>query len=292
MDSPLELDAFTGCGIAVSNDHLIGNESTYDVNCIARTDYCSRLHLHEKNLLENQGRMTRPIPPEEVAQAVVTVVRRGRRQAVVPRRLSGDRIGIGDPVVAAGGWPILLIGIASLIAALAYTGGPFPYGYRALGELFVFVFFGLVATVGSTFVQIEWIPWMSVVCGVAVGALDGQADIAQLAGSSRESASRFLATLVVEHKIGEDEAKVIVRKAVAQALEGVPHQLCHFHYLREAAKPIYEADRHAHGEEQRQIGEQRIARRAHRMEERPDDRCLDSAQQVVLAQSKQDACGG
>ena len=44
-----------------------------------------------------------------------------------------------------------------------------------------------------------------------------------------------------------------IRKAVAQALPGVPHQLCHFHYLREAAKPIYEADRHAKKELKKRV---------------------------------------
>jgi 1,4-dihydroxy-2-naphthoate polyprenyltransferase len=51
------------------------------------------------------------------------------------------------------GWPVLAIGLAAILAALAYTGGPFPYGYYALGDVFVFVFFGLVAVAGTYFVQ-------------------------------------------------------------------------------------------------------------------------------------------
>lgn len=51
------------------------------------------------------------------------------------------------------GWPIVAIGVAAIVAALAYTGGPWPYGYRGLGEVFVFVFFGLVAVVGSRYVH-------------------------------------------------------------------------------------------------------------------------------------------
>ena len=54
-----------------------------------------------------------------------------------------------------------------------------------------------------------------------------------------------------------------IRKAMAQALPGVPHQLCHFHYLREAAKPIYEADRHAKKELKKRVrGIRQIERQA------------------------------
>jgi 1,4-dihydroxy-2-naphthoate octaprenyltransferase len=51
------------------------------------------------------------------------------------------------------GWPVLVIGLAAILAALAYTGGPFPYGYYALGDIFVFLFFGLAAVAGTYFVQ-------------------------------------------------------------------------------------------------------------------------------------------
>ena len=64
---------------------------------------------------------------------------------------------------------LLLVGAASIAAGWFYTGGKNPYGYLGLGEVFVFVFFGLVATVGSAFVQTEAIDWRAVVFAVPVG---------------------------------------------------------------------------------------------------------------------------
>ena len=68
-------------------------------------------------------------------------------------------------------WWLLLVGLAAIVAAWFYTGGPRPYGYAGLGELFVFVFFGLVAVSGSTYVQTLEITWLAVAGGVACGAL-------------------------------------------------------------------------------------------------------------------------
>ena len=68
-------------------------------------------------------------------------------------------------------WWLLLVGVAALGAAWTYTGGPSPYGYRALGEVSVFVFFGLVAVLGTAYVQIEDVTDVSVAAAVGVGAL-------------------------------------------------------------------------------------------------------------------------
>ncbi len=73
-------------------------------------------------------------------------------------------------VVLAG--PILLaIGAASILAGVLYTGGPRPYGYEGLGEVFVFLFFGLVAVAGSYYVQTEQVEWEAFVLAVPVGLL-------------------------------------------------------------------------------------------------------------------------
>lgn len=70
------------------------------------------------------------------------------------------------------GGPILLgVGALAIVAALAYTGGPWPYGYRGLGELFVFVFFGLVAVVGTAYLQAGRVDPLFVAAAIPVGAL-------------------------------------------------------------------------------------------------------------------------
>lgn len=69
------------------------------------------------------------------------------------------------------GWPVLLIGVASIAAAIAYTGGPFPFGYYGLGDLVVFIFFGPVAVCGTYFVQAGRISALSIVSSLPMGFL-------------------------------------------------------------------------------------------------------------------------
>jgi 1,4-dihydroxy-2-naphthoate octaprenyltransferase len=77
----------------------------------------------------------------------------------------------GLGLAAAAGWWLIAVGAAAFLAGWFYTGGPRPYGYAGFGELFVFVFFGLVATVGSTYVQLEKITGLSVAAAVPVGLI-------------------------------------------------------------------------------------------------------------------------
>ncbi len=65
----------------------------------------------------------------------------------------GAAVLIGLYLITIGGWPILAIGVLCIAAGVAYTGGPWPLGYHGLGDLFVFLFFGLVAVTGSTYLQ-------------------------------------------------------------------------------------------------------------------------------------------
>ncbi|MEO6471303.1 MAG: 1,4-dihydroxy-2-naphthoate polyprenyltransferase [Aeromicrobium sp.] len=78
---------------------------------------------------------------------------------------------LGLALAATTTWWILLVGLAAIGAAWTYTGGPSPYGYRALGEVSVFVFFGLVAVLGTTYVQTEKLTWLSLAAGLGIGSL-------------------------------------------------------------------------------------------------------------------------
>ncbi|MAG54667.1 MAG: 1,4-dihydroxy-2-naphthoate octaprenyltransferase, partial [Planctomycetes bacterium] len=66
---------------------------------------------------------------------------------------------------------IVLVGLVSIAAAIAYTGGPWPLGYHGLGDVAVFVFFGLVAVAGTTFVQLGFVPGLAWVAAIPVGSL-------------------------------------------------------------------------------------------------------------------------
>ncbi|MGH2965166.1 MAG: 1,4-dihydroxy-2-naphthoate polyprenyltransferase [Solirubrobacterales bacterium] len=97
---------------------------------------------------------------------------------VAPRRVLvatwvafGIAVVAGIYLIAVAGVVILIVGVASILAGVLYTGGPRPYGYEGLGELFVFLFFGLVAVNGSYYVQLERLDWLPFGLSLAVGFL-------------------------------------------------------------------------------------------------------------------------
>ena len=98
--------------------------------------------------------------------------------AATPRQVLGAALAsfavagfAGLALAALSSWWLLAVGAACIAAAWTYTGGPLPYGYRALGEVFVFVFFGLVAVVGTTFVQTGRVDGLAVAASVPIGLL-------------------------------------------------------------------------------------------------------------------------
>ena len=97
------------------------------------------------------------IPPEDMKKAMW--------------RIFALAIGVGFYLAYIGGWPIVFIGLASIAAGIAYTGGPYPLGYHGWGDVFVFIFFGLIAVPGSYYLQTGIITSTSLWLGAALGML-------------------------------------------------------------------------------------------------------------------------
>ncbi|MDQ2758566.1 MAG: 1,4-dihydroxy-2-naphthoate polyprenyltransferase [Actinomycetota bacterium] len=113
---------------------------------------------------------------DDVRVGPVRLVGQGLAEASEVRRAAGLSFVVallsGLALVAlTSTWWLLLVGLACVLAAWYYTGGQRPYGYSGLGEVFVFVFFGLVATLGTEYTQAGSISWLGVLGSVGVGAL-------------------------------------------------------------------------------------------------------------------------
>jgi 1,4-dihydroxy-2-naphthoate polyprenyltransferase len=100
-----------------------------------------------------------------------------------------------------GGWPIILIGLAAILSAIAYTGGPFPLGYYGLGDLFVFLFFGLASVAGTYYVQAGFVSaavwWMTIPPGLIITAILVVNNLRDLE-NDRKAGKRTLAVILGE----------------------------------------------------------------------------------------------
>jgi 1,4-dihydroxy-2-naphthoate octaprenyltransferase len=120
----------------------------------------------------------------------------------------GLAIACGVVLYQAAGWPILAIGIPSLYLAYGYTGGPFPLAYRGMGELFVILFFGLVAVGGTVYVQtLEWRK-EAVLLGAQVGLLSAVLISVNNLRDREEDSTTGKRTLAV--RFGAKSARAIV----------------------------------------------------------------------------------
>jgi 1,4-dihydroxy-2-naphthoate octaprenyltransferase len=106
--------------------------------------------------------------PTRVAQSGLIPLPRLRTGIVATLALTAVT---GSYLVSVAGWPILLIGLASIVSALSYTGGPLPFGYYGLGDLFVFLFFGVAAVCGTYYIQTMTLTATAVAASLPIGAL-------------------------------------------------------------------------------------------------------------------------
>ena len=109
-------------------------------------------------------------------------------------------------------WWLVGVGLAAILAAWGYTGGPRPYGYAGLGEAFVFVFFGLVAVCGTTYVQVLRVTGASVLCGIGVGLLACAILLANNLRDVPTDVAAGMRTLAV--RLGDPRTRVVYAAAV------------------------------------------------------------------------------
>jgi 1,4-dihydroxy-2-naphthoate octaprenyltransferase len=127
----------------------------------------------------------------------------------------GIAVAAGIYLAAVAGWELLAVGAVSIAAGVLYTGGPRPYGYAGLGELFVFLFFGLVAVNGSYYVQTEELSWEALALSVPVGLLAAAILVVNNVrdiDTDRRAGKRTLAV-----KLGRERARRLFAAMVAVA---------------------------------------------------------------------------
>jgi 1,4-dihydroxy-2-naphthoate polyprenyltransferase len=127
----------------------------------------------------------------------------------------GIAVAAGLYLAAVAGWELLVVGAASILAGVLYTGGPRPYGYEGLGELFVFVFFGLVAVVGSYYVQTEDLRWEAFALAVPIGLLAAAILVVNNVRDIDTDARAGKRTLAV--KLGRDGARLLFAAMITAA---------------------------------------------------------------------------
>jgi len=138
------------------------------------------------------------------------------RQVLIATYLTfGAAVLCGVYLIAVAGWALLAVGAASILAGILYTGGPRPYGYEGLGEVFVFLFFGIVAVTGSYFVQRKSLPWEAFSLAVPVGLLIAAILVVNNArdiDTDRRAGKRTLAV-----KLGRERTRILFVVMVAAA---------------------------------------------------------------------------
>jgi len=132
----------------------------------------------------------------------------------------GLAVACGAYLVAVAGPELLAVGAASILAGVLYTGGPRPYGYAGLGELFVFLFFGLVAVNGSYYVQLEHLDWLPFGLSLSVGFL---ATAILVVNNVRDvDTDRRAGKMTLAVRLGRQRTRNLYASLVAAAFVAVP----------------------------------------------------------------------
>jgi len=129
----------------------------------------------------------------------------------------GLAVATGTYLVAVGGWPIVAIGLASVLAGYAYTGGPFPLAYHGLGDVFVFIFFGLVAVPGTYYVQALTVGPAAWWAAIPVGAIGTALLVVNNLRDASTDVKANKKTLVVRFGTTAGKAEYVVLLAMAFA---------------------------------------------------------------------------
>ena len=131
---------------------------------------------------------------------------------------------VGMYLIYRGGWPLLLVGVLSILFGILYTGGPYPLGYIGVADIFVLVFFGPVAVGGTYYVQALTLPWYVVVAGLGPGLLSTAiltVNNLRDADGDKESGKKTLAV-----RLGKKFARAEYVACVVLAAVGVPVVVC------------------------------------------------------------------
>lgn len=127
------------------------------------TNFANDVFDHEKGA-DTEERLG----PTRAVQAGLLTPRAVRTGMLVTIALA---VATGVYLTWSAGWPIIAIGVASILSGLAYTGGPYPLGYHGLGDVFVLAFFGFVAVCGTVFVETGAVPPLAILASIPVGAI-------------------------------------------------------------------------------------------------------------------------
>lgn len=161
------MPVFVGTAIAIHNGKFFAPAAIIALVCSLLiqigTNFINDLH----DFLKGSDKKERLGPMRVLASGLISVNEMKFGIAVV----FGSAFLLGMYLVYLGGWFVFLIGVLSLIAGYAYTAGPYPLAYNGLGDIFVFVFFGFVGTIGTYYVQAQEITMLVFWSSIPVGAL-------------------------------------------------------------------------------------------------------------------------